>query len=251
MLKKIWQLWWLSVGCLAALFILLVPVQADLSSSALIHDQRQLLSGAQRRQIIRVNQDWQKDRHRPEIRIYTLKHVPADVSDDVEFGTSYGDPVMPFESIGEDLFKNQPNNPEAERVSFIIVYPLRGQLRTIMVPSDDLNQAMSDFQASMLNLNLPSKQGSGASIMAYFNRYRSFVTKHVATVKKIKAGPNWDQVIIVSLITIFALWLLIRKLRHPHAHMTWGTPTDNGFGEGYFWGWFDHDHFGGGGWGPW
>jgi hypothetical protein len=39
--------------------------------------------------------------------------------------------------------------------------------------------------------------------------------------------------------------LVIPGLTHRGSHLYWDAPGNDSFGEGYFWGWFDNDHFGG------
>lgn len=250
-------------------FGMVVVVQADSLSAETIHDQRHLLTASQKKRVIECNQGWQRSRNQPEIWVYTLKKLPSSVRDDPTFGTHDEDAATSFQSFAEDELQRvartkpishvegdyqtaiiQRANRLEKRVSFIIVYPIHKQLQIVMVPSDQLGTAMSDFQAWYLALGLPRKHGNGAKIITYFNRYQLFVAKHVANVKEIKAGPSWNVLTLVILAVVLIPSLIIWKLRHPGWQLSKDMPNDNGFGEGYFWGWFDHDHFGGNGWGP-
>lgn len=254
------------------LFGSIAIVQVRAASSSVIQDQLHILSTSQRQRIIRVNQQWQQTRNQPAIWVYTLKQVPSDVSNDPAFGTSDESPITAFQSFKEDVLRknaryelpaqldedrqmavlHQANRLE-KRVSLIIVYPVKNGFRTILLPSDDLAKATSDLQSWRLNRRLPAKSGTGATVMAYFNRYQPFVSKHVATVKKIKPGLSWSEAGFILFLVIVISWLIIHKLRHPHSHLYFDTSGGNSFSEGYFWGWFDNNHFGGsnGGWGPW
>jgi hypothetical protein len=269
--KRSWQ-WLIGLTTLLTICGLSTIVHAQTSSQPVIQDQRHLLSAAQRQRIIEANQRWQRDRNQPAIWVYTLKRLPDAVTNDPAFGTRNEDAVMSFRGFTEDVLQRNAHNEvpahvnedrqtaiaqqagrDGQHVSFIIVYPAKSQLHTIFVPSDDVDTATSDLQTWLLNFRLPSKQGNGSSVMAYFDRYQPFITKHVATTSKIKPGPGWGKVTFWLFLAILIPWLVIRKLTHPGSHIDWSTAGNDNFGEGYFWGWFDSNHFGGGngGWGPW
>jgi len=220
---------WIGLIILLGSLLWITPANAD----TVIHDNAHLLTAQDRQTILETNQQWASSRHRPQLWVYTYAKLPAGGL----AGFSYSDP---FDTAGNDLAESRfhhlaqaaadgtMSDGDAEyavahrvqqleqRVSVILVYPDNGW-HTIIDPSDDLNQSLSDTQKWLITKHLPNKAGTGASAMAFFKRYRRHITHHVANVKTIKPGMGsdfWGFIVMLPLL----IWLAVKiwdLIKHP------------------------------------
>lgn len=248
-MKKIIQAILLTTITILSIILTATTTHAANLQPYMIHDQRHILTPAQKQQIIQQNGKWSHQRRRQQIWVYTFKQMPSTIKDGLSDDDSTGEisddvstsiltkAVKSYTPADGDYDRetmvDQRLSFLTNQVSILVVYPRGGGQRVLFTKSEDLRSAVSDFQNWRMNLGLSKQVDSNTALMKYVHVYTPFINKHVANAAMIKQGISWDNIweIIFGILIVWGFIGIVRFVRHTPGGG--GGDSDSSFDDGY------------------